>query len=86
MTGFFTPATVVIGRNDDGCRSSVGLTRPAAQLRGSLIFLSSLRRFLASLLLAVFLKAFAVGEYLSFASPKERYQRKGDPGSFESPQ
>ncbi len=26
-----------------------------------------------------------LGEYLSFASPKERYQRKGDPGSFESP-
>jgi hypothetical protein len=29
---------------------------------------------------------FAYGEYLSFASPKERYQRKGDPGSLESPQ
>jgi len=38
------------------------------------------------LLLAVFLKAFAVGEFLSFASPKERNQRKGDPGSLESPQ
>jgi hypothetical protein len=39
-----------------------------------------------SLLLAVFLKAFAFGEFLSFASPKERNQRKGDPGSLESPQ
>jgi hypothetical protein len=34
----------------------------------------------------LFLKRFACGEYLSFASPKERYQRKGDPGSLESPQ
>jgi hypothetical protein len=31
------------------------------------------------LLRAVFLKAFAFGEFLSFASPKERNQRKGDP-------
>jgi hypothetical protein len=29
---------------------------------------------------------FAGGEFLSFASPKERNQRKGDPGSLESPQ
>ncbi|WP_164852452.1 hypothetical protein [Rheinheimera riviphila] len=29
---------------------------------------------------------FACGEFLSFASPKERNQRKGDPGSLESPQ
>jgi len=28
------------------------------------------------LLLAVFLKAFAVGEFLSFASPKDRNQRQ----------
>jgi hypothetical protein len=34
----------------------------------------------------IFLKAFRpLGEYLSFASPKERYQRKGDPMSLESP-
>jgi len=30
------------------------------------------------------LKAFAFGESLSFASPKERDQRKGDPGSLDS--
>jgi len=29
---------------------------------------------------------FADGEFLSFASPKERNQRKGDPGSLESPE
>jgi hypothetical protein len=29
--------------------------------------------------------AFAVGEILSFASPKESIQRKGDPGRCESP-
>jgi hypothetical protein len=29
---------------------------------------------------------FACGEFLSFASPKERNQRKGDPGSLESPE
>jgi hypothetical protein len=38
-----------------------------------------------SLAAGCFLKAFAVGEFLSFASPKERNQRKGDPGSLESP-
>jgi hypothetical protein len=53
-----------------------------------LIFILAFAASLFSFLLSrrAFLKAFRpLGEYLSFASPKERYQRKGDPMSLESP-